>query len=730
MKWEVTLPTSPVAVPRKRLPALPKGGAILFRRWESPGGRVLKALRRVTDLRAGRVLGFAAVLFCAAGVLASQIFDSVEPFDIGDPDSEVALAAAKVEELTGETVEPGVVLLVAAEPDDLAPAEAAAEELREVPGVVRVETARDLPSLVNADGESLVLGYLEPGAVRVDVGEATVHAFEDDAAVAAGGTAVASFQVGERSEDDTRKIELYAFPVLLLLLLLVFRTAMASVLPLIVAAFTIVITMAALRLLTEATPIDLFALQTVTGLGTGLAIDYSLFILGRYREEIAAGEPPEAALQTTLATAGKTVAYSALTVAAALASLIAFPQPFLHSTGIAGAITAVVAGITALTVLPAIMRRFEPAIDRLAVRRDPLKSGRGERSFWRRLPRGVCRRPVSSLIVGAGILLLLSSQALGIELTTPDARELPEGDSARVVAESIDDFPQIAETSLYAVVSAEEAADPELLATIQEVEEVASARLPVPLDEETALIAIASYADPLSETGQQLVADVREVLPEDALLGGRAAEQADQRASIFDHAPLVILLVVATNMLLLTMIMRSLLVPVIAVGLNLLTVAASIGVLVVTFTTELGATLLGTDVQSGIDMSVPVIAFAVGFGLSTDYGIFLLARIKEERERGLTETNAIIEAVSSTGRLISASAALLSIAVGAFVFSDLVIVKEFAVAIVASVILDATVVRGLLIPAVLRLLGSAAWNGRSAAAAALEPADGGATPRG
>lgn len=683
-------------------------------------------LSRFTFLRAGPLLGIAAVLFAAAGLLASQIFDHVQPFDIGDPDAEVARAAAKVEEATGRTVEPGVVLLVEAAPDDPRPAASAAARLRELPGVARVETARQQPALVSPEGESLVLGYLEPGAVRVDVGEATVHAFEADESVTAGGTAVASFQVGERSEDDTRRIELYAAPFLLLLLLVVFRTAFASVLPLVVAGFAIVTTMAVLRLLAEATSIDLFALQTVTGLGTGLAIDYSLFILSRYREEIAGGDGPEEALRTTFATAGKTVAYSALTVAAALASLIAFPQPFLHSTGIAGSITAILAGITALTVLPAIIAKLGPAVDRLSVRRDPLKSGRGERSLWRRLPRRVCARPASSLIVGAALLLLLASQAVGIELTTPDARELPPGDSARVVAESIDDFPQVTETRLYALVSAEDAADPELLSDIQQVEEVASAKLPVPLDEETSLIAIASYLDPLSEAGQDLVADVRDVLPDDALLGGRAAEQADQRSSIFGQAPLVMLLIVATNLILLALITRSLLVPVIAVGLNLLTVAASIGVLVATFTTELGATLMGTDVQSGVDMSVPVIAFAVGFGLSTDYGIFLLARIREERERGLSDTDAIVEAVSSTGRLISASAALLAIAVGAFVFSDLVIVKEFAVAIVASVILDATVVRGLLIPAVLKLLGSAAWRHRRAPA--LGPAGGGAAP--
>lgn len=398
----------------------------MFRAGRKSGGRVeLRELARVTHVRAGTLLVVAVALFCGAAFLASQIFDSVEPFDIGDPESEVALAAATVEDLTGRTAEPGVVLLVSAKPDDLGPAETAARELRRVPGIARVETARQQPSLVNPEGESLVLGYLKPGAVRVDVGEATVDAFEGDADVTAGGTAVASFQVSERSEDDTRQLELYASPVLLTLLLLVFRTALASVLPLVVAGFAIVVSMAVLRLLAEATAIDLFALQTVTGLGTGLAIDYSLFILGRYREEIAAGEDPEAALARTLGTAGKTVAYSAMTVAAALASLIAFPQPFLHSTGIAGTITAILAGITALTVLPAIIAKLGPSVDRLAIRRDPLKSGRGERSFWRRLPRGVCGRPVSSLIVGAAVLLLLASQALGIKLTTPDARELP-----------------------------------------------------------------------------------------------------------------------------------------------------------------------------------------------------------------------------------------------------------------------------------------------------------------
>jgi len=668
----------------------------------------MRALATLTYLRAGIVVGAAAVVLAVAGYLAYGIFDRVAPFDINDPDSEVVEASRAYESVTGQAAEPGVVLLVSGSSEDAA---AAARQLRSVGGIAEVTAPDSDSALISADGtRSLVLGYLDAGANRVEVGEAVDEHLGSTPGVLAGGTTVAAHQVGVRSENDTRKLELYAAPVLLLLLLLVFRSAVAAMLPLLVAAFSILTTFAILRLMTEITTIDLFALQTVTGLGVGLAIDYSLFILDRYRQEAQAGASSQSAHLRVLQTAGRTVAFSALTVAAALISLVVFPQPFLNSTGIAGALTALFAGLTALVVLPAFLTLLGPFVKGLAIESRPPTTSLSEASgFWRRLPQMVCRRPIPALLAAALTMLALSSQALGLDVKTPDASELPRDESARAVADGLVDFPGVPATQLFAVVPESALDGSSLPARIEAVEGVSSVAGPKRLDADRVQLLVAADLNPLSEEGEDLVADVRDRLPDGALLGGRAAEQVDQRDSILDYAPLVIAIVVITNLLLLAALTGSLVLPFLAVVMNMLTVAASFGALILAFTTDAGAALLGTEVQPGIDLSVPVIVFAVGFGLSTDYGVFLFARVREERAAAATEQDAIVEAVAKTGRLITASAALLGIAVGAFVFSDLVIVKEFAVAIAVAVLLDATLVRAVLIPALLGLLGRSAW---------------------
>ncbi len=666
----------------------------------------MRAVAKATYLRAWTVLLAALVILIAAAAIAADIFERVDPFDISDSDSEVERAYAQIEDATGQSPDPEVIVLV----DPGADAAAAERALMEVDGIASVAGPGASPRLTAADGHALVVGYLDPGANRVEVGEDAAVAVADLPGVEAGGTAVAAYQVGERSEDDSRQIELLAAPLLLILLLIVFRTLVAAVLPLLVAAMTIVVTFAALRLLTGLTQVDLFSLQVVTGLGVGLAIDYSLFVIARFREEIAGADPVDYrdAHLRTLRTAGRTVAFSALTVAAALAALTVFPQPFLHSTGIAGALTALFAGLTSLLALPAVLALLGPSINRFAVRRDPLGGGIGARSsFWRRLPTLVCRAPIISIIVGAAAMLALASQMLGVELTTPDARALPAADSARVVRASLDEsFAELPTTVLHAIVPAGGAGEiADELAALPDVTDVSR----TDLGDQRIAIRVESGVDPLSDAGQDLVAAVREAVPTGTAVGGRAAELTDQRASVRDHAPEALVILLVTNLLLVAAMTRSLLLPFLAVAMNLLSVAAALGAMSALFTTGWCADLLGTDAVSGIDISVPVLAFAVAFGLSTDYGIFLLSRVKEARAGAAGEREAIIEAVASSGRLISASAVLLAIAVGAFVFSDLVIIKEFAIAIAIAVLLDATVVRGLLIPAFLRLLGAAAW---------------------
>ncbi len=687
----------------------------------------MRAISRITYLHPWRILATALVLTVLGGYGALGIFDRVEPFDIADPDSEVVHAAAAAEEATGRSAEPEVILLIASTGESFARAggEQAATRLGRVPGIAAVVTPDSDRRLVSRAGDQyLVLAYLEPGVNRVGAGEAVVDAFASDSRILVGGTAVAAFQVGARSEHDTRRIELYAAPVLLLLLLLIFRTVIAAMMPLIVAGISILATLGALRVLTDLTAIDLFSLQTVTGLGTGLAINYSLFILARYREEISQGAGHRDAHEATVRKAGRTVAFSSVTVAVAVASLLVFPQQFLHSTGIAGGLVALFAGLVAILVLPATLALVGPSINTFSIRGDPLQAGASEAAgFWRGVPTAVCRWPVAALVAGLAVMLVLVLQAGDTQLSTPDARELPVQDSSRQVAGAVAaEFPEIPATRLFAVIPTHGGDRSEIEDDLGGVWGLEGVSRPVDLDGGSTLVAIDGDMDPFSQEGQDFVAAVRSGLPAGSLVGGRAAEQADQRSSISDRAPLALALIVVSNLLLVALMTRAIVLPLLAVAVNLLTVVAALGTLTTVFTSEALTALLGTEVQTGIDISVPVISFAIAFGLSTDYGIFLFARIRERRAAAASESEAIIAGVATTGRLISASAALMTIAVGAFVLSDLVIVKEFAVAIAIAVILDATIIRGLVIPASLRLLGSVAWwNPRSGGARSQQP---------
>lgn len=684
----------------------------------------LRSLSEFTYLRARAIVVVTGLALLAAAPFAAGIFSRVEPFDISDPNSEVERAYAAYERATGGQSEPDVLLLI--EPPEGAGSRSGAAEvettvarLAAFDGIAVVIGPSQQRELISEDGKAaLIVGFLDASSGRVEVGERVSNAFAADADILPGGTAVAAAQIGDRSERDTRRIEIFVAPILLLLLLLVFRAAVAAALPLILSAVSIIFTLSLLNGLSRLTDIDLFSLQVVTGLGVGLAIDYSLFVLARYRAEIRRGDGYHAAHRRTMATAGRTVSYGALTVAVALAALILFPQQFLSSTGIAGALVALLSGFAALLVLPAVLALLGPRIDpRLETggslqdaRPDPL--GGGSR-FWGGLSGRVMAHPLPVATIALSVMLAAGAPALGGMLTTPDARVLPEDQSARMVDDAATKrFPGALASRMLVIVPAEAAAAETDAAESQVagLDGIIEVRSMKRLPDRSSYILIRASVDPLSDQGQQLLKEVRAApWPPGTLVGGRAAELADQRASIGSSAPLVVAVIVVTNLLLILIMFRSLVLPLLSIALNALTVIASYGITVALFDNAATAELLGTVAQDGVDVSVPILAFAVVFGLSTDYGIFLFSRIAEARARTTSEPEAITEGLTRSGRLITSAAVIFSVAVGANIFSGLVIVKEFAVAIAVAVLLDATVVRGLLVPSLLRMLGSRAW---------------------
>src|SRR5919106_1697148 len=415
-------------------------------------------LARLAERRAKRVLIFAAILFVAAAALGAGVAERLDPFGAEDPDTESAIADERLEEAGFRDT--GVVVLVrdvdVRSPGGRERIEALTRELagqRDVAAVSSFLTtgSRDF---VSREGDSTYLAVaLEPTDDRgsLDAAERIAESLSDEPGVTVGGPALAQSQVNDQVERDLRTAELYAFPLLFLLSLLFFRSLVAALLPLLVGALTIVGTFLMLRVATEMTSISIFALNVAIGLGLGLAIDYSLFIVSRYREEIARTGPGLEAMRRTLATAGRTVLFSSLTVAGALAALLVFPQRFLYSMGLGGFFVALIAAAIALVVLPAILALLGHRVNALTpgflARRAERDARPAQEGFWYRLSRLVMRFPGRIAAVSAALLIALGIPFLGIEFTSVDAQVLPTSASARQVDDTLRaEFPPFRDT--------------------------------------------------------------------------------------------------------------------------------------------------------------------------------------------------------------------------------------------------------------------------------------------
>jgi RND superfamily putative drug exporter len=450
---------------------------------------------------------------------------------------------------------------------------------------------------------------------------------------------------------------------------------------------------------------SIYALNLINGLGLGLAIDYSLFMVSRFREELARGLAREEALRVTMRTAGHVVAFSAVTVAAALAALIVFRQRFLYSMGVGGALCALIAAVVSLTLLPALLgalgervnaggpRRWKEAIAREAA---------AERSgFWYRHSRRVMRRPVPVAVGAAVLLIALGLPFARIQFTGVDATVLPKDQTARIVDDAIrTEFPPSETSPVYIATGA--APDAAVQGYARRLPAAQTRVSPGRID-------MIAPGPPLSEPAKDFVQRVRDVpAPFDAKVGGQTAQFLDQQASLRSHLPLALALLCATTLIILFFMTRSVVLPVKALIMNLLTLSAAFGLLVVVFQDGHLEWLLGFDSVGAIESSQPVLLFAVAFGLSTDYGVFLLGRIKELHDAGLPNEEAVALGLQRTGRIVTFAAALMVIAIGCFVTASIIFIKQLGFGVAMAVLIDATIVRALLVPALMRLLGD--WN--------------------
>jgi uncharacterized membrane protein YdfJ with MMPL/SSD domain len=664
----------------------------------APDSRSRRLLRALHD-HPRRALVAVLLFVVVAGALGGPVAGALDSAGGFTPTgSESGRALERIQVATGLESSPGLAVLV--DGTDQGRVGEVVDRLADVPGVagaVAAGQARDGSS-------SLVLGTIEASASSEGVAADAVAAFESEDDVAVGGGAVAGHQIGEQVVEDLGRAELLAFPVLLLLSLLIFG-GRAALLPLVVGVTTVLGTFLALAGVNQVYGLSVFALNLVIGLGLGLAIDYTLFLLTRYREELERQGPTLGAVLTTMSTAGRTVAFSAATVAVALATLTVFPLGFLKSMGIAGAVVAVVAAVASLVVTPAILGLWGA---KLARRR----TTSGSEGRWYRLSHAVMRRPGAVAAVTAVVMLTLAAPALRAEWSPIDATAVPEDLSARVVSDALAaQYDGTGSTPVTVALTGDETEATALAdraASLPGVVEATPARR---LDTTTWQVDLTVSGDAAGEDARRVVGEVRDLAADsgtDALVAGPAAEFVDQQDAIGSSLPLAAGLLVLLTLLVLWLMTGSVVLPVKAVVMNALTVGVSLGALTWVYQDGRFTDLLGYTPNGGVEPTDFLVAAALVFALSTDYGVFLLGRIKEARDSGLAEREAVATGLGRTGGVVTAAAILLAVAIGAFSTSEISFIQQIGIATAVGVLVDAFVVRSLLVPALMALLGK--WN--------------------
>lgn len=666
-------------------------------------------LSKLTDwgIRRPRRIGLLALLLLvvtgAAGGLAPEVLQARNDFE--DPGSQSADARKQLERATDVQPAPGVIALVEARPRSGA-VDNVARRLREDPAVARVTTAADDPRLVAEDRKStLVAASLRADARPQEAVDRIQEAFADDERVLLGGSDVALRQVDEQASEDLGRAEALVFPLLALLAFLFFR-GVAALLPLAVGVLSVFCAFTGLVVINEALPLSIFALNLVFGLGIGLAIDYSLFLVSRFREELGGGAEVPAAIQTTMQTAGRTVLFSAVTVAVAMSALIVFPLRFLQSMGIGGALVALLAAAVSLAVMPALLMLLGRRIGRRVP--GPVEEGR-----WYRISHRVMRRPGLVAALTAAVLLLVAVPSLRAEWTGVDASVLPASKSARVVSDRVAaDFPRLDATPVVLAVSAPLAARSEVAAyrrAVKDVSGVAAVERPRYAGDGVWELTATTRGRPVDLRVQRAIGEIRDLpAPFAVAVGGDAAEFTDLKAALGSNLVLALAILIVTTLVILWAMTGSIVLPIKTLIMNALTVGVATGVLVWVFQDGRLTDLLGYTPQGGIEAADFLVLVAIAFALSTDYGVFLLTRIKEARESGLDDREAVAVGLQRTGKIVTAASVLLAVALGAFVTSEMIFLKQLGVGAALAVLVDAFVVRTLLVPALMAVLGR--WN--------------------
>ena len=699
-------------------------------------------LGHLTVRRRKLILGLTGLFVVLAGLLGAGVFDRLKSGGFDDPQSESSRAEDVLADEFGRG-DPNVVLLATATDGNVDSAASAAAgqalsaRLADVDDVGSVGSYWDLgspPPLRSADGDAaLVLARVDGTDAQVEDALATIGdeltGEQGALTVALGGREAVFDEVGKTVESDLARAESIAIPITLILLVLVFGSLVAASLPLIVGGVAIIGTFLALSLIASVTNVSIFSINLTTALGLGLAIDYSLFVVSRFREELHAGYDPHTAVVRTVERAGRTVAFSALTVAVSLSALLIFPLYFLRSFAYAGVAVVLVAALASTVALPALLAVLGHRVDSGRIfHRSPHPESSG---FWHRMAMRVMRRPISVATVAVGFLVVLGLPFIGVVFGLPDDRVLPASADSRQVSNVLRTEFTGNEDEAFAVVIPESNDSEAVTAFATEVStfdgvarvdalrgSFVDGQLVAPANASSARFeadqgtwfSVVPSVEAVSPAGEKLVKEIRAAdVPFERLVGGSAAQLVDTKASIIDRLPWAGLIIAVATFVLLFMMFGSLLVPAKALVLNLLSLTATFGAMVWIFQEGHGSGILDFTPTGTLDTTTPILMFCIAFGLSMDYEVFLLSRIKEEHDRTGDNVQSIATGLERTGRIVTAAAALLAVTFLAFATSGVSFIKLFGIGLTLAVLMDATIVRATLVPAFMRLAGDANW---------------------
>jgi RND superfamily putative drug exporter len=688
------------------------------------------------------VLATAVVFVALAGMLGGGVARSLSNGGFADPNAESTIAADVLADQFG-VQDPHLILIVTAPGGSVDDPAVAAEGLALTQRLAAEDGVTTASSYWSLGGPSPLRNTVGDRAlifasVAGDQGEVLTRSAEladeyrgkqGPVEVIVGGVGPMFAEVQDTIEADLTRSELIAFPITAVLLVVVFGSLVAASLPLAIGALAIVGTFLILQILAGFTEVSIFALNQTTAMGLGLAIDYSLFIVSRFREELASGAEPDAAVATTVRTAGRTILFSAGTVAVSLAAMIIFPLAFLRSFGYAGIAVVAMAALGAIIVLPALLAVLGRKVDRFRVRR--VKVTAEETGAWHRMAVFVMRRPIPIATAALLFLVFLGLPFFSVQLGRSDDRMLPETTNARMAGDILRAEFSAHETSPIDVIALG-ITDPSQVdgfaITLSRVpgaarvdastgSYVAGFRVLAPGPAHAGFAAAAGTyyrvvpsVEPTSPAGQAMVKAIRAIDAGFAIqVTGASAALVDTKASLLGDLPWALGIIAVVTFIVLFLMFGSVVVPVKALVLNVLSLSATFGALVWVFQEGHLSGLLGFTATGELEMTMPILMFCIAFGLSMDYEVFLLSRIKEEHDGGAGNVASVARGLERTGRIVTAAAVLIAVVFVAFSASGVSFMKMFGVGMTLAVLVDAFVVRATLVPAFMRLAGEANW---------------------